>query len=298
MERILRNQRIAKRLPRTEIKKSKTVLLICVVVVGFLAFFVFYAAKATRMALLKERINILVLGTDGLKYKGRTDTIVLISYAPKTQKFGILSIPRDTRLKVSYKGKTGYDKVNHIYSKGGLKVLISTLEDTFKIKIPFYVLFDYEGFVNMVDILGGFNVYVEERMHYVDEAGHLYIDIPYGWQRLDGAKALGYMRFRSDGLGDIGRISRQQKAIRILIEKILTPSNALLKSRQLIWELKRHIKTNLSFPDCLCLAAYGKNLDPSGVKILKVEGKETKVKGLSYWEPDLERVRQELSGKD
>lgn len=292
MRKVLKSQKIVRRRPEAEAKKSRTVLWICLIVIGLLLFFVFYGLS--RMALLKDRVNILVLGMDGSGHKGRTDTIILVSYAPKSQKISILSIPRDTRLKVSYENKTTYDKVNHIYSKGGLKVLVSTFEDIFKIKIPFYILFDYDGFAKVVDILGGFDVYIKERMHYVDEAGHLYIDIPYGWQRLDGAKALGYIRFRSDGLGDIGRISRQQKAIRLLVEKILKPSNALLKSRQLIWELKRHIKTNLSFPDFLCLAAYGRNLDPSRVKMLKVEGKERKIDGISYWEPDLEKVRQEL----
>ena len=93
---------------------------------------------------------------------------------------------------------------------------------------------DYEGFEKVIDALGGVEIEVEKPLKYVDRAQDLYIDIPAGKQLLDGEKALQYVRFRYDPLGDIGRIKRQQEFLQALLSKVDNDPLLLARLPQLI----------------------------------------------------------------
>ena len=76
---------------------------------------------------------------------------------------------------------------------------------------------------HIVDTLGGIPIYVEKNMYYNDYSGDLHINLSKGLNILSGKNAVGYLRFRKDGLGDIGRTRRQQWFIKGLLEKIQQP---------------------------------------------------------------------------
>jgi len=140
-----------------------------------------------------NRVNILVVGCDEIENHGRADTIVLLSISPKTKDVLILSIPRDTRVEIPGRGM---DKINHAYAFGGEKLISKTVSSFLDVPIHFYAIADFNGFVNIIDELGGVEIDVEKEMHYVDKAGGVEIHLYPGKQILDGEKSLQYIRFR------------------------------------------------------------------------------------------------------
>ena len=89
------------------------------------------------------------------------------------------------------------------------------------ISIHQYVVIDMNTFADLIDVLGGVDIYVEENMDYEDPESGLEIHLAKGYQHLDGYEAQKYLRFRGESLGGVGRVQRQQKFIKSLYTKIL-----------------------------------------------------------------------------
>ncbi len=215
-----------------------------------------------------DRINMLLLGMGGRQHAGGylTDTIMLASLKVSEKKVSLLSIPRDLSIPVEDGQWTKVNNINafaEFKEKGSGGVAISqALSDILDIPIDYYVRVDFEGFVNIVDKLGGLEVEVantlddyrypvpgqEDNEDYESRFEHLHIEE--GWREMDGELALKYARSRH-ALGregsDFARAARQQKIIAAAKDKLLT-TNYLLKPQVLtgiIGELKEHISTNL-----------------------------------------------------
>lgn len=207
----------------------------------------------TNFRQLDRKINILVLGSDYNYVRGkrvseqesgvrsRTDTIMLVGLDPNRQEINILSIPRDTRVFL-----TGlhYDKINAAMVYGGIDLVKTTVSDLTGVPIDYYMALKVDGLINMVDIIGGVKIYVEKDMYYVDETAHLGINIHKGWKRMNGEQAHQFVRFRKDELGDIGRVQRQQKFIRAVLDQMLVPTS-WLKIPELIARLNENIETDI-----------------------------------------------------
>lgn len=238
-----------------------------------------------------NRINILIVGCDEVKNHGRADTIVLLSISPKAKDALILSIPRDTRVEIPGRGM---DKINHAYAFGGIDLISKTVRSFLDIPLHFYVVADFEGFVSIIDALGGVEVDVEKEMHYVDKAGGVKIDLYPGKQILDGEKALEYIRFRQDKLGDLGRIKRQQKLAIALVNKIMK-YNSVLKIPQLLEEVKDCINTNIELQDVITLANLFSGVSQEKFKFETIQCTPVYIEGISYLEPNVEEVRQRIN---
>jgi LCP family protein required for cell wall assembly len=184
----------------------------------------------------------------------------------------------------------GYDKVNHAYARGGIALLKKTLEEALGTKIPYFVEINYDGFEKVIDALGGVEIEVEKPLRYVDKAQDLYIDIAAGKQVLNGKKALQYVRFRHDPLGDIGRIKRQQNFIKALLTKMDDPS-LLMNVSSIIEELKKSVNTNIPSEDMVQLALWFRGLKERKFETETMPGEPTYVNGISFWEPDLAASR-------
>jgi len=236
-----------------------------------------------------ENTCILVVGQDSIKPL-RSDTIILLCLNVNSEDILLFSVPRDTRLNVP---DNGYDKVNHSYAKGGIQLLKETLEKNLDITIPYTVETDYKGFERMIDTLGGVEITVEKEMKYTDQAQGLVINISAGKQRLNGEKALQYVRYRNDKLGDIGRIKRQQNFIQAIFQEIDNPLN-LPKMPQIIQELRQALVTNISSEDLVNLGLWFKNLDKRVMMTEMMPGEPTYIKGVSYWEPNLDASKKDL----
>ncbi|NLY30571.1 MAG: LCP family protein [Firmicutes bacterium] len=247
-----------------------------------------------------EPVNILVLGIDERPDDpGRTDTMILASIDPAKKHVALISLPRDTRVRIP--GRRGYDRLNAAHAYGGPKLAMAAVSEFLGIPVDYYVRINFDGFEKLIDILGGVEIDVEQRMKYDDYAGNLHIDLYPGKQVLNGADALAYVRFRSDGLGDIslidpakgeygGRIVRQQKFMDALIRKAAQPAT-ISKLPSLALQLHACVNTNLPVTKMLNLALSLRDLDSSSVVTAVLPGTGDIVNGVAYWVPNEDATR-------
>jgi LCP family protein required for cell wall assembly len=245
-------------------------------------------------------VRILMLGEDntGLSgdRRGLSDTIMLISIDLDAKHLAALSIPRDTRIDLSTYGY-GMCKINAAHVYGGPAMTEMVVEQLIGIRPDYYIKTNIEGFKSLVDTLGGVEIYVEKDMHYRDRHGGLYINLKKGRQLLDGEKAMQYVRFRHDVMGDITRIERQQKFMKALSEKALAAQN-IPKLPYTIRAVMKNVKTDMTPKDAVCLATFVSQLDMSRVKTGMLPGAPQNIDGVSYWIADpperITEVVQEL----
>lgn len=246
-----------------------------------------------------RRQNILLMGIDVATntqnpFKGnRSDTILLISVAPYGKNVNVISIPRDSKVYIAGKNKT--DKINHAFSTGGARLAVRTVEETFGVRINNYIAISNLGVIKMIDILGGLPIYVEKNMKYDDYTAKLHINLKQGHQVLSGKETEGYLRFRHDSFGDIGRIRRQQWFFNALISRLKEPT-ALVKLPELLKVLPEYIQTDLSAYDLAKYLSMAKNIDSSSVQVATIPGAPSTKGFISYWIIDPEKT-QELINK-
>lgn len=190
------------------------------------------------------KFNVLLLGTDGSDL--RTDTMMLVCVDKDNKLVNITSIPRDTRIKI--KGK--YHKLNACVPYGGLDLLFEKIEELTGAPIHYYAKVDFEGFREVIDILGGVEIDVAKDMKYKDPAQNLNINIKAGLQVMDGKTAEGYVRYRRYVEGDVERTRVQQQFIKELIRQKLKPEY-LLKAPEIYESLVDHVETNFTAMDLL-----------------------------------------------
>jgi len=265
---------------------------------------------------LSRPVNILVLGTIMLtsdlpdaqskpkgKYlaeiddnlNGMSDAMLLIRFDPTTKKVAVLSIPRDSRVNIQGVGTTKINFANYV---GGASLSAQTVSQVLgDIPIDRYIRFNVSGFGKLVDALGGVDVYVPKKMKYQDDSQHLYINLNAGQQKLDGSKAIQYMRYRHDDLGDIGRVQRQQAFFRAFIEQKLKPES-VTKFSEILAIVKDNIDTNLSVEEVLALAGYTSKIDRQSIQMHMAPGRFSnsgEFDSLSYWILDNRKLEKLMS---
>jgi LCP family protein required for cell wall assembly len=214
-----------------------------------------------------ERVNILLMGGDSRgKTKGdppRSDTIMIASIDPQTKKATLFSILRDTYVKIPGNGK---DRINAAYTYGGPNLAVKTVSDFTGLQIQYYAYTDFQGFMALVDEIGGIDLDVEKNMDYEDAwDGHLYdIHLKKGFQHLDGKTALQYVRFRHDATSDYSRTERQRKFMMAVARKMQSTTN-ILKLPQIINAIDPYIDTNLSVGTMIKLGTLGYQVKGNGI---------------------------------
>ena len=238
----------------------------------------------------KDKTTVMIMGVDEREDDvGRSDTLMIATLDPNTDRAALLSIPRDTRVKI--KGR-GYDKINAAYAYGGERLAESTVESFLGIDIDHFLIINTNSFVRLVDAIGGVDINVEKRMYYEDpwdDNGGLVIDIYPGEQHMDGEKAVTYVRYR-DEEGDIGRVRRQQEFMAACMDKLTSPS-IIPKIPGIISEIMDAVQTDLSFREILGLAGALKDAQQNGLDMEMVPGRPLYIDGVSYWIPDVEMLR-------
>lgn len=165
----------------------------------------------------EEPVTILFLGRDSRdteREMGRADTIMLLYLDPVNAAVSLLSIPRDTLVDIPGYGQ---DKINAAYAYGGEKLMIKTIQDFIGAEINHYVTLDFQGFVDLIDAMGGVDITIDRPL--VDPKSGANLSL--GEHHLTGEQALAYTRSRSTELGDIGRIQRQQNLFKELMAQKL-----------------------------------------------------------------------------
>ena len=247
---------------------------------------------ATLMA--KDKATVMIMGVDERDDDvGRSDTLMIAALDPKKEQAALLSIPRDTRVKI--KGH-GFDKINAAYAYGGHKLTQDTVEKFIGVPMDHYVIINIKAFQRIIDALGGIDINVEKRMFYEDpwdDDGGLVIDLRPGQQHMDGKTAVTYVRYR-DEEGDIGRIGRQQKFMKAVMDKVTSPA-IIPQLPTIIKEVLSSVKTDLSLRQMLEFAGALKEAQKNGLKTEMVPGRGLYIEGISYWIPDISKLRSTLA---
>ncbi len=235
------------------------------------------------------RTNILLLGVDnignGARAK-RSDSIAIASLKGKDVR--ILVLPRDLRIKFP-DGKER--KVNAAYAMGGPDHARMVIANYLGVPINYYVSINYEGFAKMIDLVGGVQINVKEKMKYDDKSQNLHIDLSPGLQRFDGKAALQYVRYRDQNGGDLARIRRQQELVSAVLQQMKFNNNQDFMN--FVDKARHFLSHNLSLYQINSLAQPLRGLSLSNLKIQTLGGRSeyTKAEGW-YLNPDpVERER-------
>lgn len=222
----------------------------------------------------KNSYNVMVVGKD--RVGANTDVIMIVNFDALTQKVNILQIPRDTYVDDPI-NKNSSKRINAIYafaynknirkyssaqeaSHESLKYLESTLESTFGITIDNYFMIDLNGFVKIIDSIGGVEVDVPFDMYYNDDEQNLHIDLKKGKQTLNGNQSEQFVRFRNTYVyGDLGRVSAQKIFLAALVDKLLSPEWFSVESlTDIATNVIKYTTTGMTLSD---LVGYVKKID-------------------------------------
>lgn len=289
-------------------------MLFMALIVGCVFYFVNHSIESDNLAAAPNALhspidfnfnfsprtqNILVMGVDSATneenpFKGnRSDTMLLVSVAPYGKNVNVISIPRDSKVYIAGRNKT--DKINHAFALGGVKLAQKTVEETFGIKVHNYLAISNAGVIKAIDILGGLPIYIEKNMKYDDYTAKLHINLKQGHHVLTGKQVEGYLRFRHDSFGDIGRIRRQQWFFNALLSHLKDPS-VIVKLPELLKVMPDYIQTDLSAYDLTKYLGMAKNADSSAIQIATIPGAPSTKGIISYWIIEPEKT-QELINK-
>ena len=204
-----------------------------------------------------EEFRALILGVSKDISVDLTDTIIIASYNPATQKATLLSIPRDTFVGESRARADSYDKINAIYQKEGAEGTLKKVNKLTGLNIKNYIVISNNALVELVDEIGGVEFDVPMDMYYTSKKQGLYINLKKGKQKLNGEQAEGLVRFRKSnkngvyttysaeyGNDDFGRMRTQREFIKAVAKQTLKAKN-ITKIGELIDIVKRNVKTNI-----------------------------------------------------
>ena len=248
---------------------------------------------------LSQPMNLLILGVDkpdegAEPFSGRSDTIVLMRFDPTTGTASLLSIPRDTQVELP---EMGWAKINQANYNGGPDAAIAAVQQVLgEVQIDRYVRISTQALQELVDLVGGVEIFVSEPMSYTDRAGQLTINLEAGWQVLDGAQAEQFSRYRQGGYGDIGRVQRQQELMKAIRSRLTNPA-ILPKLPEAVRMMRKHLDTNLSAAEIAALVQFSLNLGPDRLRQVMLPG-QFSAQGdfdTSYWLVDTQKRDRVLS---
>lgn len=242
-------------------------------------------------AINKEEGQYLILlvgvdknGNDDNTDFTRTDTIMLISADTKTGEMELMSIPRDSRVKIRDK----FDKVNHAHAFGGIELTMQTLRQFLGLDIDYYVQVNYQALINIVDALGGVDYDVPEGINI--HKGKVKINP--GPNHLDGNEVMWYLRTRNIyNNGDIGRVNTQQAFVKAMVDEMVKKSKDM-NLMTFISNYIKYVKTNLPMSAMLDLAGHINSFSSDKMSTHTVPGMEQTINGTSYWIPDYDKTWQ------
>ena len=232
----------------------------------------------TREGLSKEELKALRVGSVATAAGKRSDTMLLVHISKARDKAVMISIPRDTfALIPEHTSKSGklipavYSKINSSFNWGGAPLLIQTIEEMTELKIDHYIEINFAGFARIVDSIGGVEVCTKKNIN--DPKSHLILEA--GVHTLNGIESLKYVRTREfDGLGDLGRMQRQQAFMSAVLRKA-TSAGVLLNPVTMASFINSSLSavttdSELKNSDLIALAKQMKSLSTSSVRTLTV----------------------------
>lgn len=278
-------------------KIAISIVLVILVIGSGIGIYVLNQRNVNELVKSGERVNLLVLGLDHIEGASarRSDTMMVVSIDPENNKASLLSVPRDLYLKYP---DGEFRRINAAYAIDGPKLATEMVSDFLGVPLDFHLVVDYQGFKEIVDLMGGVQLTVEQRLKYTDEAAGLNIDIEPGQQTLDGQEAMGYVRYRA-GQSDLQRISRQQKFLKALLQGGVQ-MEGWSQVKSLIDTGRKYTKTNLSLMDMYDLGRTVQKLGMEDFNMTTLSGEPARVDNKSVLLPRIVQIRrvvaQEING--
>ena len=216
------------------------------------------------------KVDILLLGVDNRNngFSGRTDTMIFMRIDLSDGKIKMVSLMRDTLVKMDGHPK---NRLNTAFRFGSYKLLKSTLEDNFGLSPDYYVVVNFYGMENIIDALNGIELSVNssektdmnksiKELNKIDKDKKTPFIEKTGLQNLNGRQALAYMRVRHAGNdGDAGRIERQQTVLSALFDKAKQVN--LEQIPGLINTIAQYVRTDIPISEMLKIANAVKSLN-------------------------------------
>ncbi len=225
--------------------------------------------------------RIVVMGTDHVS----TNTDVMFTVQLKDGRTQLTQVPRDTFIESE---KYGVMKANSLYSSGGPQMVKQELSKLLSAKVDRYLVINLGAVQRLADALGGVEVDVPKRMYYVDNSQGLYIDLYPGRQLLKGEALEGFLRFRHDELGDIGRMERQKLVLSEVFKKLANPVMAT-QLPELMRIAGKDVLTDLSPMD---MGALVTAMATTKLSSSRLSGTPYWHEDISYWLPDANPNRE------
>lgn len=246
-------------------------------------------------------ITTLIIGADErpeYNDRGRSDTIILFFVNPRTKQAALLSVPRDLRVHIPGHGT---NKINAAFAFGGVELVQQTVEELLDIDIDYYAKANFQGFVEIVDMLGGVDIEVPDvegrgrGMNYDDNRGNLHIHLKPGFQHLNGEQAIGFVRYRK-GDSDFKRSERQHQFIKAMAEQKLkiTRLPQLIRIAPKVLEA---IETNMSWREAVDMARVVREIRPDNLLSASFQPylRDIKIGGIYYVEISDSNIARVLS---
>lgn len=230
-----------------------------------------------------EPVNMLLLGLDDEEV--RSDVILLLNFKPADGSLNLLSVPRDTKVRI--RGKA--EKINALIGLGGERLIAGRVAEMTGLTVNYYLTVNFRGFRKIIDTLGGVQIEVPFDMHYDDPVQNLHIHLTAGRQVLNGDRAEQFVRYRKGNSslegytdGDLGRIKSQQILIKELIAQKLK-FRYLVKVNDICNILKQYMTTNIDIGDINNYLSSIGNIRPNSIKAYSLPGDSAYLGGVWYF---------------
>lgn len=228
---------------------------------------------------ISRPVNILVMGiephlgnawnTSSADFNGSSDTLLLLRLDPDRKSIRVLSIPKDSQVVLP---GIGLGKISVANSKGGpaftSRIVSRTLNN---LPIDRYVRVSTNTLEQLVDRLGGVEVFVPLRMVYQDATQQLQIDLDPGWQTLNGEQAEQFARFRASHANDLDRVQRQQVLLKSIRDRLTSPA-VLPRLPEIARMMRSLVDTNLTFDEILAVGKFATALSPENLQMMLLPG--------------------------
>lgn len=240
----------------------------------------------------EDPFSVLILGVDTDEVDsmvGRSDTLMLLTVNPNTERTSIVSIPRDTYTEIVGRGQK--DKINHAHAFGGASMAVNSVQNLFDIPVDYYVSVNMESMQQIVDATGGISItppltFTQGEYSFTEgQSTHM-----------DGSQALAYSRMRkTDPEGDYGRQFRQRQVIEGTLQSVAS-LDSIRNYQSILAAMSENMRTNMSFDDMVDLFSNYRS-SANEVDQMQLSGSGTMMNGVYYEiipDEEISRVRNHL----
>ena len=254
----------------------------------------------------RDTINVLILGVSDDITSKLTDTIILCSYNPNTERASMLSIPRDTFVGKNKDFAKNSDKINAMYAVSAQRSMETVSLITGK-QVDYFIIVNNKALIDIVDIVGGVDFDVPIDMDYDDDIQDLHIHLSKGMQKIDGEKAEQLLRFRHNNDGssypgdygdnDYGRMKTQRAFIKEIIKQTLDIKN-VPKCKQMLDSIYANIITNVERETIMKYVPYIIEFNTEDIDTQQLPGESGKANEIWFYFHDKDKTKKLIEAMD